>query len=285
MIEEKTEVNLLNDAMFKALFRSKEARGVIATVISALLGIDKKKLIYADYGSGELVKNKLFEKGKICDIIIKIDSGNKIILEMNQMWTNNIFDKNTTYSFTIINESIIRKEKKYIYPNIVLINFDAFNKFGTSKGILEFKIRDEEGHIETEIYRSIHLILENLVNTEYNKDVRKLAKFLRTTDMETLRKDYKGDSNYMACIRRVEELSTDPDFVGYYDIEEAHRQEINDSYDTGYDSGYDEGLNKGINQRNIELAKMMLQEGIDIKTISKIAKLTEEEIKKLSSEE
>ena len=29
----------------------------------------------------------------------------------------------------------------------------------------------------------------------------------------------------MACIRRVEELSTDPDFVGYYDLEEAHKQD------------------------------------------------------------
>ena len=37
----------------------------------------------------------------------------------------------------------------------------------------------------------------------------------------------------MACIRRVEELSTDPDFVGYYDLEEAHKQDLSDSYETG----------------------------------------------------
>ncbi len=29
---------------------------------------------------------------------------------------------------------------------------------------------------------------------------------------------------YMAAIRRVEDLSRDPRFVGYYDIEEANRQ-------------------------------------------------------------
>ena len=273
MVEEKKEINLLNDAMFKALFRSKEAREVIASVISALLGIDKEKLIYADFGSGELVKNKLFEKGKACDIIIKIDDGNKIILEMNQKVTNNIFDKNTTYSFTIINESIRKKGKKYIYPNIILINFDAFNKFKTTKGILEFKIRDEEGHIETEIYRSIHLILENLVNKEYNKDVRKLAEFLRITDIETLKKNYKGDSNYMACIRKVEELSTDPEFIGYYDLEEAHRQDIDDSYNTGYD--------EGISQRNIEIAKNLLKQNISIENISLATGLSIEEISKL----
>ena len=211
----RKEINLLNDAMFKALFRSKEARDIIANVISILLGIDKEKLIYAEYNSGELVKNKLFEKGKVCDIIIKIDNDNKIILEMNGSLNNNIFDKNATYSFTIINEGIRKEENKYIYPNVVLINFDAFNKFKTDKGKLDFRIRDEEGHIETPIYRSIHLILKNLVNKEYNKDIKKLAEFLSIKDIDTLRKTYEGDKNYMACIRRVENSRTDPDFVGY----------------------------------------------------------------------
>ena len=98
--------------------------------------------------------------------------------------------------------------------------------------------------MEQSLVIQIHLILENLKGKAYNEDVRKLAEFLSTKDMETLRKKYEGDSNYMACIRKVEELSTDPEFVGYYDIEEAHKQELADSYNTGYD--------KGINQRNIE---------------------------------
>ena len=266
---ETKEINLLNDAMFKALFRSKEARGVIASVISAILGIDKKKLIYADYGSGELVKSKMFEKGKICDIIIKIDDNNKIILEMNQGKSNNIFDKNTTYSFTIINESIKKVGKKYIYPNVILINIDAFNKFNTKKGILDFRIRDDEGHIETNIYRSIHLILENLKGKAYNEDVRKLAEFLQIKDVETLREMYKGDSSYMACVRKVEELSTDPEFVGYYDLAEAHEQDLNDSYNTGYDKS-----------RN-EIAKKMLQKNIALEDISSITGLTVDEINNL----
>ena len=279
MIETKEikEINLLNDAMFKALFRSKEARGVIASVISAILGIDKEKLIYADFGSGELVKSKIFEKGKICDIIIKIDDSNKIILEMNQSTSHNIFDKNTTYSFTIINESIKKIEEKYIYPNIILINIDAFNKFKTKKGILDFRIRDEEGHIETNIYRSIHLILENLKGKAYNEDVRKLAEFLQITDIKTLKEFYKGDSNYMACIRKVEELSTDPEFVGYYDLEEAHRQDLNDSYNTGYD----EGIDVGKKEEKIEIAKNLLKQNISIENISLATGLSIEEISKL----
>ena len=217
-------------------------------------------------------KNKLFEKGKVCDIIIKIDNDNKIILEMNGSLNNNIFDKNATYSFTIINEGIRKEGNKYIYPNVVLINFDAFNKFKTDKGILDFRIRDEEGHIETPIYRSIHLILENLVNKEYNKDIKKLAEFLSIKDIDTLRKTYEGDKNYMACIRRVEELSTDPDFVGYYDLEEAHKQDLSDSYETGK------------SDKSIEIAKVMLSKNMDIKDISEITGLSIEELNSLKND-
>ena len=175
----RKEINLLNDAMFKALFRSEEARDIIANVISILLGIDKEKLIYAEYNSGELVKNKLFEKGKVCDIIIKIDNDNKIILEMNGSLNNNIFDKNATYSFTIINEGI----------------------------------------------------------------------------------------------RKVENLHTNSDFVGYQTNKEAHKQDLSDSYETGYDDG--------VTKRNIEIAKAMLQDTNNYEAISKYTGLSIEEIKNI----
>ena len=75
--------------------------------------------MYAEYNSGELVKNKLFEKGKVCDIIIKIDNDNKIILEMNGSLNNNIFDKNATYSFTIINGGIRKVENLHTNSDFV----------------------------------------------------------------------------------------------------------------------------------------------------------------------
>ena len=39
----------------------------------------------------------------------------------------------------------------------------------------------------------------------------------------------------MAAIRTVAELSIDLEFVGYYDLEKAHKQDIIDAKETGYD--------------------------------------------------
>ena len=53
----------------------------------------------------------------------------------------------------------------------------------------------------------------------------------------------------MAAIRKIEELSTNPNFVGYYDIEEARKWDLEDMYDTGARIGREEGIEKGIEQK------------------------------------
>ena len=129
------------------------------------------------------------------------------------------------------------------------------------------------------------MILENIVNKEYNKDVDEriveFCKFLKMTTFEEMNEEYEGDEDYMAAIRRVEDLSKDPDFVGYYDIEEALEQDLIDAKLTGLHEGIEQGIEQGIKQRNIEIAKNMLINNININTISECTGLTIEEIEKL----
>ena len=49
----------------------------------------------------------------------------------------------------------------------------------------------------------------------------------------------------MAAIRTVEELSKDPEFSGYYDLEEAHKQELEDMLNTGIRQGKEAGIQEG----------------------------------------
>ena len=85
----------------------------------------------------------------------------------------------------------------------------------------------------------------------------------------------------MACIRKVEELSTDPDFVGYYDLEEAHKQDLSDSYETGYDDGMNKGKEDGKIEEKIEIAKNLLKQNLSMQSISLATSLSIEEIQKL----
>lgn len=67
--------------------------------------------------------------------------------------------------------------------------------------------------------------------------------------------------------------------MGYYDVEEARRQGLEDMYDTGVI----EGIEQGIKQCNIEVAKQLLALGtISVEDISKVTGLTEDKISKLA---
>ncbi len=233
----------------------------------------------ADYQGGEIPKKKLYEKGKTADIIIKIENHNMIILEMNQYPTDTIFDKNASYAFSVLSESIpIRTQK---YPFIFLINLDNFNRFHTKEPILHFLLRDEEGHIETKIYQSYHLILENIVNKEYNQDevIKKTIELLLKKNIEEMKKAYQGDEMYMAAIRRVEDLSRDPRFVGYYDIEEANRQARIEFEQTGFRKGKESGMKEGHELGMKEGRELEREEAIE--KISRKTGYTEEEIRKM----
>lgn len=270
----KTKISLLNDYAFKSLFRSIEAREMVATFLSAITGIEKQLLMEADYQGGELPKKNTREKAKTSDIIVKIKKDNKLVLEMNQFKSSNIFEKNANYVFSILTETMEIKQKDY--PKVILINIDNFNAFQTDKPILDFKLRDEEGHIETNQYHSIHLVLENVVNLKYNihEEIKKTVELLTTNTLEEMKDKFKGDGIYMAAIRKVEDLSKDPNFVGYYDVEEARRQELEDMYDTG--------VSEGIEQNKIEIAKQLLALGtISIEDISKATGLSISKIEEL----
>ena len=71
----------------------------------------------------------------------------------------------------------------------------------------------------------------------------------------------------------LEEVNKDPEFREYMSAEEDARKMEN--------SHLDEAMNKGRNQEKNEIAKNMLSKNMDIKLISEITGLTEDEVNSL----
>ena len=272
------KIDVMNDALAKALLRSEEAREVVATFISKVAGIDKELLINANFVGGEIPKKKIYEKNKESDVMVLIDENHRIIVEINRNSTNYIFDKNSSYAMASIIE--MTRPRNTRFPTVILINLDNFNKYHTKLPVLTFVPRDEEGNIETNLYKSIHIILENIVNQEYTIDneIVKFAKLLRAKSIEELEKEFKEDDNYMKAVNKIEELLMDPNFAGAYDIEERRAFDMEDMRLTGKDEGIAEGKKK----QQLEIAKNLLKlNTISIDDISKATGLSVEEIKEL----
>ena len=218
--------------------------------------------------------------------MILIDELNRIIIEVNQFNTENLYRKNTEYAMASILEMTKRKSKRdgkgnIQYPKVILVSLDNFNSFHTKRPILTFLPRDEEGHIENDLYQSIHIILDNAVNNEYNKDIPeeviKFAKLLKAKSIDELVEEFEGDEEYMEAVGKLEELVMDPDFAGAYDKGAKTEWLLEDMRLTGRNEGRIEGKI----ERNIEIAKNMLQDTDDYGLIAKYTGLSIEEIESL----
>ena len=79
-------------------------------------------------------------------------------------------------------------------------------------------------------------------------------------------------------VKEAEEVSFEGGVGEAYDKEWALRDQ---GYRDGLSQGKAEGISEGKNERNIEIAKNMLNEGIDINIVTKCTDLTNEDINAL----
>ena len=79
----------------------------------------------------------------------------------------------------------------------------------------------------------------------------------------------------------LEEVNKDPEFREYMSAEEDARKMENSHLDEARAEGRAEGISEGKIERNIEVAKNMLNEDINLSAIVKCTGLTEEEINSL----
>ena len=270
------EINLMNDALAKSIIRSKEAREEVIGFLSGITHIPKRKFRHALFVGGEIPKNNKTEKGKISDVMCILKDV-IIIIEINDSYYQNLFPKNSLYSYaTLVSATSVNAK---VYKKVILVNIDSFNHFKVKEPIIPFGTKYEELE-EHDLYTSYHVILENITNTNYNidKEVRKFGEFLSLKlSIEELKEKYRGDDKYMDIVEKVEKFMRDNNLVQYYDLEASHQYEIKDSYATGKNEGRKEGLQT----RSIEIAKNLLNDHLDIDKIMKYTGLTKQEIKKL----
>ena len=278
-----------NDYLFKSLFRSLEARDMVARVLSKITGLDEELLRNADYIGGEIPKKKEKEKNKTSDVVVKIDKNSRIIVEMNASYYPNLYRKNTSYAFAnyIEHTPIGSNIEATVYPNIILVNIDVVKHFKTNDPVSVFEIRNKEGELEVDSYKSYHLILDNAKNPEYNKDkdLYLFAFFMEASDISKLKSIANGNKHFEKAYRKVEEYMSDNDFLVYYDKEEMDKFEKEEMKRYGLELGRAEGREEGREEgRDLERKTIiinMITKGMSISEISELINISEEEINNL----
>lgn len=278
-LKEKEEViPAINDSVFKSLLQSKECRKVLSFIISYVVDLNEEYVLEnINFKNVELTKENRYEKGKITDLLIEI-TGTIINLEMNREIMEGTIIKNNGYHHKLAGQNLLSGEKYEDVKRIIQINFDYINKFD-ERLIVAFRIMDETGkYILDKNYINYHINMAKVREKGYNKD--KLSKFekiimiMQEKCKKKLLEIAKGEEDLMMMVRKIEELSEDPEILGLYDKEKVDKlvQSINMA------QSKKEGKEEGFSEGKKETAKNMLKEKISVETIMKCTGLSKEEI-------
>ena len=83
-------------------------------------------------------------------------------------------------------------------------------------------------------------------------------------------------------MEELERINKDPKFIHFMSEEEDRRKLENTRIEIATEIGLERGITLGREKNNLDVAKKMLEEKIDISMISKITGLSEEKIISLS---
>ena len=288
-------VPLTYDFTFKKVFKNNPTymKEFIYTMLP-FLNLENYKVRFLD---SELTKEKK-ERKKTVDILISLDDKIYIDIEMNRSKFQNIYLRNLEYLKKLSTmlwqqgEDIQNlKEKK-----VIQINLNANEKekapddIIASCGLLTGYIYDVNGLVFSKNLEENHYLY-------YNEGVRrKDVIWLTALTSKTFTELYKLISQVLEksvalkFMEDVVDMSKDEfilhewekdkfdELVKINELESA----INEGKAIGFEDGEKSGIIKGTNKRNIEIAKNMLKENIDIKTISKVTGLRVEDIQNIN---
>ena len=277
-------IPLTFDIMFTEIFNNPDNICILEEFISNYLDIPLNLVTgNLEILSRRLPKEDRNESRKEVDLLLNYQ-GKKINIEMSNSASDGVINRNVVYLCKIHGRQLKTNDINYSKINdtiqIMFNNFDTDNDLKTT-----WYLRDDAGNILTSKLRI------DIINLVKGKDLcytgsEKVdylinwCKLLTTSNKDNVKNisyqimSHKSTNTLMS---NMSMLSEENEMVRLYT--KLSRREM--EYNTLIAEATEKGLKKGIEQKTLEVAKKMLEENIEVETISKITGLTKEEIAKL----
>ena len=293
---EERYISLLTDFGFKRIFGTKPNKDLLINFLNSLFeGFQVIKDV--KYLNGEHVGDVFAERKAIFDVYCENEKGEKFIVEMQNAYQKYFKDRSLFYSTFPIREQAPKGadwnfKLDHVYT-VALLNFDleeeAFDK-------------DDINHDVGLLDKKTHKVFNDKLSFKYVE----IAKFDKTEDelvtlydkwLYVLKNLSRLDERPAALKEKIfsklfEEAEiakfTPTELKEYEDSLKAYR-DVKNSIDTALEKGREEGRAEGREEGRaegrvegvIQIAKKMLDAGMDVDTIMKMTDLSKGEIEKL----
>lgn len=266
------------DVVFHCLFRQGN-ESITKSFIEAIL---KQKIKKIDLDKDKILVRE-FEKEKLGTVDLKVTLNDDTIchIEMQMFDRGNIEKRGLFYWSRIYGSQLVESEdydklKKTI--SILILDYEL-KKYKDEKYITKWQIYESENRkkVLTESFEFYIIQIPRGVKEEINDELVKWLKFLDNPNSTEVREMAEKDENIKKAMNRLEEISNDAHMRRIAELrEKAIRDEI-----SAINYATNQGEERGKKQEKIEIAKNMLNEGIEMSVIEKVTGLAKEEIEKI----
>ena len=262
------------DKAFKEIMMKKENFNILKKVLETILNIEITNI---EIQPLNLNTNNIYVRGKEVDLLVTTKQG-KIEVEVNTYYQAYVKVRNFCLITNIYQNETLVGEDYNEDKNIIQINLNYGVKDNEYKRI--YKVRDESGLEYIKNLTIYEINMDKYKEILYNEDEEQLEKnkylIMLDMDKEELKK-LKKDKVVEEYMEKIERLNQNPMFINWITKEKDEEMIKN----TQIRRATEEGISQGIDTGKKEIAKSMLEDGMDLEKVSKLTGLTINEIQKL----
>lgn len=283
---------LYGDIQFKYIFGSNDNINLTKKLFEWVFKLPKGSLdgsiIYNEIKlDRETVKSKSFE----LDVLLKTPKENMYSFEMQRELNRNAEIKNTLYISKLSNA--VKKNESYVSARKVcqleLVKFNYQHK--TNRIINYYHIANDEDitdKIIPDIFEIVIINIDNIEEKRYNEEVdEEIKTILRLINAETLKVALEVAGTNLQLLEVLESLVVfnNNEYVQDYSREKALiESNMESAVEEAKSEGRAEGINIGEKSKAIEIARELILDGMNDEKISRITKLSIDEVKRVRDE-
>ena len=267
------------DVVFQALFGEEGNEEITKGFLEAIL---KEKIEKIDLSKNVILRREFKEdKLGILDILAEVDGNKQVNIELQLIDKNNTIERMLYYWSRLYSRKIRKGGEYQELPKTIVILISNFRikELGIEDYYTKWQIMEATRKIVlTEKLELCIIELPNIIGKEEKNDkLLDWLYFLENPKSERVEKNMGENKELKRAVNELNKISEDEKMQR---IAELREKAILDEKAI-YARGLEVGEEKGREERNIEIAKELLKEGLSIEKICKITGLTEEEIEKL----
>ncbi len=225
-----TEFSFSNDALLTSLFKSMEAREILASFLEEVTSIPKEEFMDVQFVYNEFSDMIMAKNSEISKTTIRLEH-----CRISILWKDS---RNTT--------------DENGYPKLLIVDLSETNPHHVDVPVQKFQLMDKNHNIYLGDDKMItyRVILENLERENQDNIIfKKFGAFWNAKNIEEMEQIATKYPEYFKIVQKLKSLLKDPLFVDYYDYVSMAQK----SFDAIQKSAFQEGI---LEKRNSIMEKL-----------------------------